>query len=55
MDTSPQTAADTQPVRRRRVPVAVVVVAVLLACVATAIGVVSWVADDVSSDLTDQE
>ncbi|MGW9250006.1 hypothetical protein [Streptomyces badius] len=55
MDTSPRTAADTQPVRRRRVPVAVAVVAVLLACVATAIGVVSWVADDVSSDLTDQE
>ncbi|MDF9801510.1 hypothetical protein ACH4VQ_35580 [Streptomyces anulatus] len=55
MDTSPETAADTQPVRRRRVLVAVVVVAVLLACVATAIGVVSWVADDVSSDLTDQE
>ncbi|MEE1735097.1 hypothetical protein PUR49_00780 [Streptomyces sp. BE147] len=55
MDTSPQTAADTQPVRRRRVPVAVVVVAVFLASVTTAIGVVSWVADDVSSDLTDQE
>ncbi|WP_239008670.1 hypothetical protein [Streptomyces sp. Tue 6075] len=55
MDTSPQTAAGTQPVRRRRVPVAVVVVAVFLACVATAIGVVSWVADDASSNLTDQE
>ncbi|MEU5970625.1 hypothetical protein [Streptomyces globisporus] len=55
MDTSPQTAAGTQPVRRSRVPVAVVVVAVLLACVVSAIGVVSWVADDVSSDLTDQE
>ncbi|WP_435598960.1 hypothetical protein [Streptomyces anulatus] len=55
MDTSPETAAVTQPVRRRRVPVAVVVVVVFLACVATAIGVVSWVADDVSSDLTDQE
>ncbi|MFH9609648.1 hypothetical protein [Streptomyces sp. NPDC017448] len=55
MDTSPRTAPDTQPVRRRRVPAAVVVVAGLLACVATAIGVVSWVADDVSSDLTDQE
>lgn len=36
-------------------PVAVVVVLVLLACVAATIGVVSCVADDVSSDLTDQE
>ncbi|MEU3323857.1 hypothetical protein [Streptomyces sp. NPDC006785] len=47
MDTSPRTAAGTRPVRRSRVPVAVVVVAVFLVCVATAIGVVSWVADDV--------
>ncbi|MEK8144853.1 hypothetical protein NKH18_34810 [Streptomyces sp. M10(2022)] len=36
-------------------PVAVIVVSVLLACVAATIGVVSCAADDVSSDLTDQE
>ncbi|MFJ8706933.1 hypothetical protein ACIREB_12020 [Streptomyces anulatus] len=55
MDISPETAADVQPVRRRRMPVAVVVVLVLLACVAATIGVVSCAADDVSSDLADQE
>ncbi|WP_405190096.1 hypothetical protein OG473_11875 [Streptomyces anulatus] len=55
MDTSPETAADVQPVRRRRMPVALVVVLVLLACVAATIGVVSCAADDVSSDLADQE
>ncbi|MDG9684485.1 hypothetical protein QC334_17455 [Streptomyces sp. DH18] len=55
MDTSPETAADVQPVRRHRIPVAVVVVLVLLACVAATIGVVSCAADDVSSDLADQE
>ncbi|MCX4393908.1 hypothetical protein [Streptomyces sp. NBC_01767] len=55
MESSSKTTADGQPVRRRRVPAAVVVVLVLLACVATTIGVVSCVADDVSSDLSDQE
>ncbi|MFH9760071.1 hypothetical protein ACH4MJ_08925 [Streptomyces anulatus] len=55
MDTSPETAADVQPVRRRRMPVAVVVLLGLLACVAATIGVVSCAADDVSSDLAYQE
>ncbi|MFG3405810.1 hypothetical protein [Streptomyces sp. NPDC048142] len=55
MDTSRETAADVQPTPCRRMPVAAVVVLVLLACVATTIGVVSCVADDVSSDLSDQE
>ncbi|MFI1245502.1 hypothetical protein ACH4TY_02185 [Streptomyces anulatus] len=55
MDTSPEAAAGVRPVRRRRMPVAVVVVLVLLACVAATIGVVSCAADDVSSDLADQE
>ncbi|MFF2897809.1 hypothetical protein [Streptomyces sp. NPDC057966] len=55
MESSSRITAGGQPARRRRVPVAVVVVLVLLACVATTIGVVSCVADDVSSDLSDQE
>ncbi|MGW9123290.1 hypothetical protein ACWGRV_43105 [Streptomyces sp. NPDC055663] len=55
MKSSSKITADEQTVRRRRVPVAVVVVLMLLACVATTIGVVSCVADDVSSDLSDQE
>ncbi|MGW3655173.1 hypothetical protein ACWD6R_05425 [Streptomyces sp. NPDC005151] len=55
MDSSSKIAVGEQPVRRRRMPVAVVVVLVLLACVAATISVVSCVADDVSSDLSDQE
>ncbi|MFH8880783.1 hypothetical protein [Streptomyces californicus] len=55
MDDSGGAAALKRPVRRRRTPVVVVTVPVLLACVAAAIGVVSRTADDVSSDLTDQE
>ncbi|MFJ9110405.1 hypothetical protein [Streptomyces sp. NPDC102283] len=55
MDTSRENAAAVHPVRRRRVPVPAVVALVLLACVAATIGVVSWAADEVSSDLTDQE
>ncbi|MEU2130530.1 hypothetical protein [Streptomyces sp. NPDC018352] len=55
MESSSKITADEQVLRHRRVPVAVVVVLMLLACVATTIGVVSCVADDVSSDLSDQE
>ncbi|MFJ6514744.1 hypothetical protein ACIQMO_14740 [Streptomyces sp. NPDC091406] len=56
MSSSSKTSGGEQPVRRRcRVPVAAVVALGFLACVAATIGVVSWVADDVSSDLTDQE
>ncbi|MFJ1593298.1 hypothetical protein ACIOD0_24100 [Kitasatospora albolonga] len=55
MSGSSGTVADEQPVRRRRVPVAAVVALVLVGCVAAAIGVVSCAADDVSSDLADQE
>ncbi|MFC9751956.1 hypothetical protein [Streptomyces sp. NPDC056921] len=55
MESSSKITADEQTLRHRRVPVAVVVVLMLLACVATTIGVVSCIADDVSSDLSDQE
>ncbi|WP_432112495.1 hypothetical protein [Streptomyces sp. YPW6] len=41
--------------RRRRPPVGAVIVTAILACVAATIGVVSCAADDVSSDLADQE
>ncbi|MGW6283784.1 hypothetical protein [Streptomyces sp. NPDC055107] len=55
MDAFRENTADVRPVRRRRVPVACVVALVLLACAAAAVGVFSWVAEEVSSDLTDQE
>lgn len=55
MNSSSQNAADEQPARRRRLPVAVVIVLAFVACVAAAIGVVACVADDASSDLTNQE
>ncbi|WP_234433258.1 hypothetical protein [Streptomyces sp. NRRL WC-3549] len=55
MDSSRETATGVQPARRRGMPTAVVAVLVLLACAAAAIGVVSCVADEVSSDLSDQE
>ncbi|MFD4033744.1 hypothetical protein ACFWVP_25345 [Streptomyces sp. NPDC058637] len=48
-------AAGEPPVRRRRMPVAVVVLSVLLACAAATIGVVSCVTEKVSSDLLDKE
>ena len=48
-------AAGEPPVRRRRMPVAVVVLSVLLACAAATIGVVSCVTQKVSSDLLDKE
>ncbi|MFH9688075.1 hypothetical protein ACH4LE_17400 [Streptomyces sp. NPDC017413] len=44
-----------RPVRRRRVPVARAVALALLTCVAATIGVFARSADEVSSDLTDQE
>ncbi|MFD4689578.1 hypothetical protein [Streptomyces sp. NPDC058463] len=55
MNSSIKITSGEPPVRRRRMSVAVVVVSVLLACVAAAIGLVSCAADDVSSDLSDQE
>ncbi|MER5632012.1 hypothetical protein [Streptomyces nitrosporeus] len=55
MNSSSKIASGERTVRSRRMPVAVAVVSALLACVAAAIGVVSCVADDVSSDLSDQE
>ncbi|MFD6278618.1 hypothetical protein ACFWFI_24075 [Streptomyces sp. NPDC060209] len=48
-------ASGEPPVRRRRLPVGVVVLSVLLACAAATIGVVSCAAEEVSSDLLDQE
>ncbi|MER5552347.1 hypothetical protein ABT001_11790 [Streptomyces sp. NPDC002793] len=42
-------------VRRRRLPVAVIVASVLLACAAAAIGVVSCAAEEVASDSSDKE
>ncbi|MFF2726979.1 hypothetical protein ACFVS9_03625 [Streptomyces sp. NPDC058008] len=50
-----ETAPGEPPVRRRRVPVAVVVLSVFLACVAATVGVVSCVAEKVSSDSSDKE
>ncbi|MCX4789377.1 hypothetical protein OG369_25300 [Streptomyces sp. NBC_01221] len=55
MNSSSEIAADEQPARHRRLPVAVDIALVFVACVAAAIGVVACVADDVSSDLSDQE
>lgn len=55
MNSFSKTAAGEPPVRRRRMPVAVVVLSVLLACAAATIGVVSCVTEKVSSDLMDKE
>ncbi|MFI1185075.1 hypothetical protein [Streptomyces californicus] len=56
MDGSGGAAAPGRPARRRRrAPVVAVAVPLLLACVAATVGVVSCAADQVSSDLTDQE
>ncbi|WP_406145938.1 hypothetical protein [Streptomyces sp. NBC_01012] len=55
MNSSSKTAAGEPPVRRRRMPVAVIVLSVLLACAAGTIGVVSCVTEKVSSDLMDKE
>ncbi len=55
MNGSGRTAVGEQPVRRRRPPVGAVIVTAILTCVAATIGVVSCAADDVSSDLADQE
>lgn len=55
MNSSRKNAPGEQPAHRRRLPVVAVVALVLLVCVAAAIGVVAHVADDVSSDLSDQE
>ncbi|MFC8658881.1 hypothetical protein ACFUCT_27295 [Streptomyces parvus] len=55
MNSSNRTTVGEQPERRRRPLVVAVIVSALLACVAATIGVVSCAADDVSSDLTDQE
>ncbi|MER5891787.1 hypothetical protein [Streptomyces sp. NPDC001876] len=55
MKSSNKTAGGEPPVRRRRMPVAVIVLSVLLACAAATIGVVSCVAEEVSSDSLDKE
>lgn len=55
MNSSTRTAVGEQPVRRRRPLAVAVIVSAILACVAATIGVVSCAADDVSSDLADQE
>lgn len=55
MNSFSKIASGEPPVRRRRMPIAVIVVSVLLACAAATIGVVSCVAEDVSSDLLDKE
>lgn len=55
MKSSSTIASGEQAVRRRRVPVAVIVLSVLLACAAATIGVVSCVTEKVSSDLMDKE
>ncbi|MFF3781484.1 hypothetical protein [Streptomyces sp. NPDC001933] len=56
MNSSSRNTAAEQPARRRRrLPVAAVIVLAFVACVAAAVGVVAHVADDASSDLSDQE
>ncbi|MEU5714243.1 hypothetical protein AB0G71_00365 [Streptomyces sp. NPDC020403] len=55
MKSSSTIVSGEPPVRRRRMPVAVVVLSVLLACGAATIGVVSCVTERVSSDLLDKE
>ncbi|WP_413752737.1 hypothetical protein NRF20_15160 [Streptomyces sp. R-74717] len=55
LNSSSKNAADEQPTPHRRLPVAVVIILVFVTCVAAAIGVAACVADDVSSDQSDQE
>ncbi|WP_254667839.1 hypothetical protein [Streptomyces griseus] len=50
-----KTGPGEPPVRRRRMPVSVVVLSALLACAAATIGLVSCVTERVSSDLLDKE